>query len=90
MALPRRAGTLALVLGDQLNRASPVLAGLDWSQDTVLMVEAPQASTHVWSHKARIALFFAAMGHCAEDRRNLGTDRRPGSKSTARAPASVA
>ena len=72
MAPPGRAGTLALVLGDQLNRASPVLAGLDRTQDTVLMVEAPDEATHVWSHKARIALFLAAMRHCAEDLRRDG------------------
>ena len=72
MAPPRRAGTLALVLGDQLNRASPVLAGLDRTQDMVLMVEAPEESTHVWSHKARIALFLAAMRHYAEDLRRDG------------------
>jgi deoxyribodipyrimidine photolyase-related protein len=72
MALPRRAGTLALVLGDQLDRASPVLAGLDRTQDTVLMVEVQEEATHVWSHKARIALFLAAMRHCAEDLRRAG------------------
>ena len=72
MSPPRRAGTLALVLGDQLNRASPVLAGLDQARDTVLMVEAPEESTHVWSHKARIALFLAAMRHYAEDLRRDG------------------
>jgi deoxyribodipyrimidine photolyase-related protein len=72
MAPARRAGTLALVLGDQLNRASPVLAELDPSHDMVLMVEAPEESTHVWSHKARIALFFAAMRHHADDLRRDG------------------
>ena len=47
MAPPRRAGTLALVLGDQLNRASLVLAGLDRTQDTVLMVEVPEEAREV-------------------------------------------
>ena len=72
MARGRRGGTLALVLGDQLDRESPVLAGLDRVRDAVLMVEAPEEATHVRSHKARIALFFAAMRHFASDLRRDG------------------
>ncbi|MCU0868680.1 MAG: cryptochrome/photolyase family protein, partial [Burkholderiales bacterium] len=56
---------VALVLGDQLNRDNPALAGLDPATDTVLMIEAPGEATHVWSHKARIALFLSAMRHHA-------------------------
>ena len=67
-----RGGALVLVLGDQLDRGSPALAGLDPARDGVLMVEAPEESTHVWSHKARIALFFAAMRHFREDLRRDG------------------
>jgi (6-4)DNA photolyase len=72
MARGRRGGTLALVLGDQLDRESPVLPGLDRVRDAVLMVEAPEEATHVRSHKARIALFFAAMRHFASDLRRDG------------------
>jgi deoxyribodipyrimidine photolyase-related protein len=101
---PARAGTIAVVLGDQLDRASPALAGLDPACDTVLMVEAPEESAHVWSHKARIALFFAAMRHFAEDLRrdgvplaylSIGTHPHPSLESAwraeiaARAPARV-
>jgi hypothetical protein len=57
-----REGTLAIVLGDQLDLQSPALAALDLARDTVLLVEAPAEAAHVWSHKARIALFFAASG----------------------------
>ena len=61
----RRGGTLVIVLGDQLDPQSPALAGLDPTRDTVLLVEAPAEAAHVWSHKARIALFFSAMRHYA-------------------------
>lgn len=58
---------LILVLGDQLSPTSPVLDNVDPAQDVVLMIEAPGEATAVWSHKARIALFLAAMRHFAND-----------------------
>jgi deoxyribodipyrimidine photolyase-related protein len=64
---------LALVLGDQLTHAGTALAGLDPRRDRVLMIEAPAEATHVWSHKARIALFLAAMRHFARELRDRGT-----------------
>ena len=56
---------VALVLGDQLDPDNAALDGLDPARDRVLMIEAPGEATHVWSHKARIALFLAAMRHYA-------------------------
>jgi deoxyribodipyrimidine photolyase-related protein len=56
---------LVLVLGDQLSAGSTALAGFDVARDRVLMIEAPGEATHVWSHKARIAFFLAAMRHFA-------------------------
>jgi deoxyribodipyrimidine photolyase-related protein len=56
---------LVLVLGDQLTHANPALAGFDARRDRVLMIEAPAEASHVWSHKARIANFLAAMRHFA-------------------------
>lgn len=56
---------LILVLGDQLSPASPALENFDPAQDGVLMIEAPGEATAVWSHKARITLFLAAMRHFA-------------------------
>lgn len=56
-----------VILGDQLSLDNPALDGFDHAQDVVLMVEAPLESTHVWSHKARIALFLSAMRHFAQD-----------------------
>jgi len=56
---------LILVLGDQLSFDSPALAGFDPAQDAVLMIEAAGEAKAVWSHKARIVLFFSAMRHFA-------------------------
>ncbi|HZR36381.1 MAG TPA: cryptochrome/photolyase family protein [Nevskia sp.] len=56
---------LVLVLGDQLDPASAALDGFDAARDRVWMCEAADESRHVWSHKARIALFLSAMRHHA-------------------------
>ncbi len=58
---------LIFVLGDQLDEDSSAFDGLDTDQDIVLMVEAIEESTHVWSHKARTTLFLSAMRHFAQD-----------------------
>ena len=63
---------LVIVLGDQLNRDSALLKGLDAEQDLVFMAEVREEATHVCSHKARIALFLAAMRHFREDLRARG------------------
>jgi deoxyribodipyrimidine photolyase-related protein len=67
---------LVLVLGDQLSMQSPALDGFDPRRDRVLMIEAPGEGAHVWSHKARIALFLSAMRHFAAElgRAGLGVD----------------
>lgn len=57
---------LVLVLGDQLNGNSAAFDDFDVEQDAVLMVEAREEATHVWSHRARTALFLAAMRHFAQ------------------------
>ena len=57
---------LVLILGDQLDIESSALDEFDVQQDKVLMIEAIEESTHVWSHKARTALFLSAMRHFAE------------------------
>ena len=58
---------LILILGDQLTMDNPALTDYDPEQDHILMVEAPAEATHVWSHKARIALFLSAMRHFADE-----------------------
>jgi deoxyribodipyrimidine photolyase-related protein len=54
---------LVLVLGDQLDRTSAAFDGFDRTRDRVWMAEVAEESTHVWTHKARIAVFLAAMRH---------------------------
>ena len=56
---------LVLVLGDQLDARSLALEDFDADSDLVWMAELREESEHVWSHKARTALFFAAMRHFA-------------------------
>ena len=63
--MTRRLRHFVLVLGDQLSLDNPALAGFDPARDRVLMVAAPGEAGHVWSHKARIGVFFAAMRHFA-------------------------
>ena len=60
---------LLLILGDQLDDDSSVFDDMDPALDVVLMVEAVEESTHVWSHKVRTALFLSAMRHFAEQLR---------------------
>ena len=54
---------LVVILGDQLDPHNPIVAALDPSHDRVFMAEVREEATHVWSHKARIALFLSAMRH---------------------------
>lgn len=64
---------LFLILGDQLHPdPHPLLADFDPARDVLLMVEAADESRHVWSHKARSALFLAAMRHRAAAFRAAG------------------
>ena len=63
---------LIIVLGDQLNCDSAAFDNLDAANDVVLMVEARAESTHVWSHKARTALFLSAMRHFASELQTRG------------------
>ena len=63
---------LVIILGDQLDPDSLALADFDPARDVIWMAEVPEESTHVWSHKARIALFFAAMRKFADSLRARG------------------
>lgn len=54
---------LVIVFGDQLDNDSAGFDGFDAGQDAVWMGEVAEESTHVWSHKARIAVFLSAMRH---------------------------
>ncbi len=54
---------LVVVLGDQLDPAAAALDGFDPARDAIWMAEVTEESTHVWSGKARIALFLSALRH---------------------------
>lgn len=60
---PRR---LVVILGDQLSLDNPALRAADPTSDVVWMCECRAEGDKVWSHKARIAVFFSAMRHFAE------------------------
>jgi deoxyribodipyrimidine photolyase-related protein len=63
---------LVLVLGDQLNIDSAAFDGFDSSLDAVWMAEVGEEASHVWSHKARIAIFLSAMRHFRDALRKKG------------------
>jgi len=60
---------LNLILGDQLDRHSLLFNDMDSDIDCFWMAEVREESTHVWSHKQRIALFLSSMRHFAEELR---------------------
>jgi deoxyribodipyrimidine photolyase-related protein len=57
---------LIIVLGDQLSLSNPAIILADEAHDVILMAEVQEESSHVWSHKARTAMFFSAMRHFAQ------------------------
>jgi len=69
---------LVVVLGDQLDHKSRALDSFDARLDCIWMAEVAAESTHVPSHKARSALFLAAMRHFRDElqRRGLHVEYR--------------
>ena len=63
MARSPKIRNLVLVLGDQLEANSAAFDEFDRGQDVVWMAEVAGEAEHVWSHKARIAIFLSAMRH---------------------------
>ncbi len=63
---------LILVLGDQLDAESAAFDDADPGQDAVWMAEVYEEATHVWSTKARLAVFFGAMRHFRDGLREAG------------------
>jgi len=61
-----------LILGDQLDAHSAAFDGFDARRDAVWMAEVAHESTKVWSTKARIAIFLAAMRHFRDALRERG------------------
>jgi deoxyribodipyrimidine photolyase-related protein len=84
---------LVIVLGDQLDRGSAAFDGFDRRRDRVWMAEVPGESTHVWTHKARIAVFLAGMRHFRDRLRAEGATvdyTAMASRASADEPASLA
>jgi len=81
---------LVLVLGDQLDRRSAAFDGFDAARDAVWMAEVAEESTHVWTHKARIAVFLSSMRHFRDRLRDERVDvdytELSGSASTSQPP----
>ena len=67
---------LVVVLGDQLDPKAAWREGFDPGRDALWMAEVAAEANHVWSNKHRIAVFFAAMRHFAEERKEEGIDVR--------------
>jgi deoxyribodipyrimidine photolyase-related protein len=63
---------LIVVFGDQLNADSAAFDDFDKARDAVWMAEVEAESTHVWTHKQRIALFLSAMRHFRDELRKKG------------------
>ena len=63
---------LLVILGDQLDRNSPLFSGADPGVDRVWMAEVREEATHVLSHQVRIAVFLSAMRHFRDELLALG------------------
>lgn len=63
---------LVVVLGDQLTLDSGAFDGFDPEHDLIWMAEVRSEAIHVWSHRARIALFLSAMRHFRDRLREAG------------------
>jgi deoxyribodipyrimidine photolyase-related protein len=61
----KRINRLVIILGDQLNYEDPLFNKISKDNDCIWMAEVAEEATKVWSHKARITVFLAAMRHFA-------------------------
>ena len=61
-----------LVFGDQLDPNSAAFDGFDTAEDAVLMMEVEEEATYIPQHKIRLAFFFSAMRHFADDLKDRG------------------
>ncbi|MEO1009531.1 MAG: cryptochrome/photolyase family protein [Planctomycetota bacterium] len=67
-----KARTIAVVLGDQLDRGSAAIRALDKGSDAIVMMEVDEEANAGPSHRQRTALFFSAMRHFALDMKDAG------------------
>ncbi|GAB5380523.1 MAG: cryptochrome/photolyase family protein [Aliiglaciecola sp.] len=66
------AGSLRLILGDQLSTSLASLQDCDKDTDWILMSEVKEEATYVKHHKKKIALLFSAMRHFAAELSDSG------------------
>jgi len=66
------AGTLRVVLADQLSARLAAIADTDKTHDTILMAEVEAEASYVRHHVKKIAFLFSAMRHFAEALRASG------------------
>ena len=64
--------TLVPILGDQLSHSLAALRAVPKSDAVILMMEVAEEATYVPHHPQKIALFFSAMRHFAEELRQAG------------------
>jgi len=63
---------LNIILGDQLDRQSPIFDDFDSDQDAFWMAESDHEISYVQCHKQRIILFLSAMRHFREELKDRG------------------
>jgi deoxyribodipyrimidine photolyase-related protein len=68
----KKARNLVVVFGDQLDADSAAFDGFDTAADAVLMMEVKEEATYVPQHKIRLAFFFSAMRHFADELKDRG------------------
>ncbi len=72
----RNPRNLLIILGDQLDHESPIFENADPKRDIAWMAEVAEETEHVWCHQLRVAFFFSAMRHFAEELRAAGWEVR--------------
>lgn len=68
----KKVRNLILIFGDQLDLNSAAFDGFDSGEDGVLMMEVEEEATYIPQHKIRLAFFFSAMRHLADDLKDRG------------------
>ena len=68
----KKVRNLILIFGDQLDLNSASFDGFDSGEDGVLMMEVEEEATYIPQHKIRLAFFFSAMRHLADDLKDRG------------------
>ncbi|MBT8364559.1 MAG: cryptochrome/photolyase family protein [Deltaproteobacteria bacterium] len=68
----KKVRNLIIIFGDQLDLDSAAFDGFDSGEDAVLMMEVKEEASYIPQHKIRLAFFFSAMRHFADDLKDRG------------------